>query len=127
MSDEAPPSSDRRRAARRVACFPSFVEHDTASGKITAMIADLAETGARLLLQHPDLKLGDELRLELHIMMDSDAARTVGAKVVRIEPLADDRISLWTHQVGVEFHETMPLSTAEIAALDEREAPFGKH
>ena len=128
MSDEeAPPSSDRRRAGRRVACFPSFVEQDTQSAKITAMIADLAETGARLLMQHPDLKLGDELKLELHILLASDEARTVNGRVVRVEPLPDERISLWTHQVGIDFHETFPLSAAEVAALAEREALFGKH
>jgi hypothetical protein len=123
MSDDAPPSSDRRRAARLLACFPSFVDGEV---KITAMIADLAETGTRLFLQNPDLKLGDELKLELHIMLDDDSFRTVGGRVVRIEPLPPERASLWTHEVGVEFHETLPLSAAEIASLEKREAPFGK-
>ncbi len=90
------------------------------------MIADLAETGTRLFLQQPDFKLGDEVRLELHVMLGDDAARVVTGHIVRIEPLPDDRASLWTHEVGVEFHETMPLSPAELASLAKREAPFGK-
>jgi hypothetical protein len=124
MTDEAPPSSDRRRAARRIACFPSFVERGDA--KVTAMIADLAETGTRLLMQNPDLKVGEELRLELHILIDDDAVRGVSGRVVRAEPLPDARASLWTHEIGVEFHETFPLSVAEVDALEKREAPFGK-
>jgi PilZ domain len=124
MVDDTPPSSDRRRAARHIACFPSFVERDAA--KVTAMIADLAETGTRLLLQQPDFKLGDEVRLELHVMLDDDTARVVTGHIVRIEALPDDRASLWTHEVGVEFHETMALSPAELDSLAKREAPFGK-
>jgi PilZ domain len=125
MSDEAPPSSDRRRAARIVACFPSFVARG--DGKITAMIADLAEAGTRLLLQEPEMKLGDELHLELHILLDDDSVRTISGRVVRIEPLPPERSSLWTHEVGVEFHETLALGATEIDALAKREAPFGKH
>jgi Tfp pilus assembly protein PilZ len=124
MVDDSPPSSDRRRAARHIACFPSFVERDEA--RVTAMIADLAETGTRLFLQQPDLKMGDEVRLELHVMLDSDTTRVVTGRIVRIEPLPTDRASLWTHEIGVEFHETMPLSPAEIASLEKREAPFSK-
>lgn len=90
------------------------------------MIANLAETGTRLFLQQPDFKMGDEVRLELHVMLDDDTARFVSGRIVRIEPLPAERASLWTHEVGVEFHETMPLSPAEIASLEKREAPFGK-
>ncbi len=125
MTDDAPPpSSDRRRAARHIACFPSFVKRDDA--KLTAMIADLAETGTKLLLQQPDFKLGDEVNLELHVLLDDDTARYVAGRIVRIEPLPVDRASLWTHEVGVEFHETMPLSAAEIESLEKREAPYSK-
>jgi Tfp pilus assembly protein PilZ len=124
MVDDAPPSSDRRRASRHIACFPSFVERDAA--RVTAMIADLAETGTRLFLQQPDFKLGDEVRLELHVLLDDDTGRVVTGHIVRIEPLPDDRASLWTHEIGVEFHETMPLSAAELDSLAKREAPFGK-
>jgi hypothetical protein len=126
MTDDAPPSSDRRRAVRRVACFPGLVKHPPEDEKITALIADLAETGTRLYMRNPGLSIGDELQLELHVMLDGGEARTAAGKVVRVEPLPDERVSLWTHQVGVEFHERMPLSDAEIESLEKRQTPFGK-
>jgi len=122
--DEAPPSSDRRRAARIVACFPSYVDHN--KEKLTAMIADLAETGTRLFLREPELKVGEELRLELHISLDDAQVRNITGRVVRIELLPPERSSLWTHEVGVEFDETLRLGPAEVEALEKREAPFGK-
>ena len=125
MSDDAPPSSDRRRAMRRVACFPGLVEHPPEDEKITALIADLAETGTRLLMRSPEVALGDELRLELHVMLEGDEVRHVSGRVVRVAPLPDERVSLWTHEVGVDFHERLPLNDAEIAALEKRQIPFG--
>ncbi len=127
MSDEAPPSSDRRRAIRHVACFPGHVERSENDAKITAMISDLAETGTLLLLRKPDFRIGDEVRLELHVMLDGDATRIATGRVVRIEPLPETRSYLWTHQVGVDFHERLALSAAEIEALEKRQAPFGKN
>ena len=126
MTDEAPPSSDRRRAMRRVACFPGLVEHPPEDDKITALIADLAETGARLLMRNPGVSIGDDLRLELHVLLDSSDARIASGRVVRVEPLPDERVSLWTHQVGVDFHERLALTAAEIESLEKRQAPFGK-
>ena len=126
MSDDAPPSSDRRRAVRRLACFPGLIAHADDAEKVTAMISDLAETGTLLLMRSPDLKVGDELRLELHVMLEGDATRSANGRVVRVEPLPDERFSLWTHQVGVEFHERLPLSAAEIESLEKRQGPFGK-
>lgn len=91
------------------------------------MIADLAETGTRLLLNDPELAVGDELRLELHVLLDRDDARVVHGRVVRVDPLPDDRVSLWTHQVGVEFDARLPLTAEELEALEKRQVPFGKH
>jgi hypothetical protein len=127
MSDEAPPSSDRRRAMRRIACFPAFVElKGEVDHKITAMISDLAETGTKILMRHPELGVGEDIRLELHVLLDEGAMRAAGGKVVRISPLPDERASLWTHEVGVEFHETFTLDKTEIDALEKRQLPFGK-
>jgi hypothetical protein len=93
----------------------------------TAMIADLAESGAKLLLRKPDWQLDDTLRLELHIALgEGKEPRIAMGQVVRIEPLPDEKISLWTHQVGVEFHSPIELSNEEIDALEKRQEPFGK-
>ena len=85
------------------------------------MIADLAESGAKLLLRKPDWQLDDTLRLELHIALgEHQEPRIAMGQVVRIEPLPDEKISLWTHQVGVEFHSPIALSD-EDPALAETE------
>jgi hypothetical protein len=126
MADsEAPPSSDRRRALRRVACFPSYVEHP-GEDRATAIIADVAETGALLLMRRPEAKVGDEIRVELYVELDVKRPRNVTGRVVRVEALPDERTSLWTHQVAVEFAEPIALSAAEIESLEKRQAPFGK-
>ncbi len=139
MTDAPPPSSDRRRAVRHVACFPSYVAHESSrppagdasaakqeEEKITAMISDLAETGTLLLVRGPEFRVGDQLRLELHLMLDKTVApRSATGHVVRVELLPEERTSLWTHQVGVEFHDKLELSPAEIDALDKRQLPFG--
>ena len=120
--------SDRRHGARHLACFPGFVERDAEHhGRAVAMIADLAEGGARLLLRKPELHLEDEVRLELHIGLEDDAPpRVATGKVVRVQPMPDDRASLWTHEVGVAFHETISLGADEVEALDKRQEPYGK-
>lgn len=92
-----------------------------------AMIADLAETGTRLLMRGSELAVGDELRLELHVLLDEGPPKIARGRVVRVDPLPDERVSLWTHQVGVEFHEAVPLGPEEIEALEKRQLPFGKH
>ncbi len=132
MTDEAPPSSDRRRAMRHVACFPTHVErpdekHDSEDDKITALISDLAETGTLLLMRKPGFKIGDELRLELHVLLEGPETRIVTGRVVRLEPLPDERAYLWTHQVGVDFHERIELTPDEIEAMAKRQEPFRKH
>ena len=127
IDDDAPPSSDRRRAVRRVACFPGLVERGGDDTQTTAMIADLAESGALLLLRKPDWQVDDTLRLELFIALDDDKEpRIAMGQVVRIQPLPDERVSLWTHQVGVEFHTPIELSDEEIEALEKRQEPYGK-
>lgn len=123
MVIEKAPSSDRRRAVRHIVCFPSTVEHGS-SGKMTALIADVAETGALLYARKPDLRIGDEVGLELHLALGGGAPRLATGRVVRIAPLPEERVSLWTHQIGVEFHAPIELSAAEIEALLARQIPY---
>jgi hypothetical protein len=124
---EAPPSSDRRRGFRHLACFPGLLDRpEQEPDKNTAMISDLSEGGALLLLHGPDVKLGEELRLELHVVLDSDEARWVTGRVIRIEPLPDARASFWTYQAGIEFHETITWSAIEVESLEKRRALLAK-
>jgi hypothetical protein len=124
MSDSAPPS-ERRRGTRHVARFPGVVEPPE-SEKMTAMISDLSETGALLLVRLPESKVGDELRIELHILFDSDDTHVVSGRVVRVEPLPDSRTGLWTHQLAVQFQESIAFTPAEIESLEKRKALLEK-
>jgi PilZ domain len=90
------------------------------------MIADLAETGALLLLRKPSWKVGDDVRLELYVELDVKRPRNANGRVVRIEPLPEERSSLWTHQVAIDFAERIELSAAEIESLEKRQAPLAK-
>jgi hypothetical protein len=94
--------------------------------KITAMISDLGETGTKLLMRHPGFSVGDELRLEMHVLLDEGENRAVLGRIVRVQELPDERLSLWTHEIGVDFHERFTLDQAEIDALEKRQIPFGK-
>ncbi len=124
MSDSAPPS-ERRRAERHIARFPGVVE-PSESEKMTAMISDLSESGALLLVRAPAARVGDVLGIELHILFDSDEARTVSGHVVRIEPLPDSRTGLWTHQLAVQFQQPITFSAPEIASIEKRKALLEK-
>lgn len=106
-------------------CFPSTVEH-ASTGKLTTLIADVGEGGALLYARNPDLRVDDELGLELHVALGGGEPRLATGRVVRVEPLPEERVSLWTHQVGVEFHEKITLSQAEIEALLARQIPYAK-
>lgn len=124
---EGPPSSNRRRGFRYLACFPGLVETAQAeTEKATAMISDLSDTGALLLLHGPDVTVGENLRLELHIVIGSDEARHTTGRVVRVEPLPLTRATFWTHQAAIEFHETLAFSQVELDSLEKRKAQLAK-
>ena len=126
MSDGPPssePPSERRRAARHVACFATFVERPDET-KSAAMIVDFTELGMRILVRHPDWNVGDELNLELHLslQLDMSTPRLAKGRVLRIEALPEERAALWTHTVAVELDPPITLSDAERDALKKREA-----
>lgn len=123
MSTEEPPDSERRRNRRHVACFPTFIERAD-DKKAAAMITDLSESGVRLLVRNPDWKVGDELRLELHLQLELDMenARIAPGKVVRVEELPEDRRALWTHEAAVELDPPITLTAQEREAVSRRAA-----
>jgi hypothetical protein len=117
MTDQ-PPASNRRQAARVIACFPAYVEHDTASKEV-ALIADLATRGARLLVASGHtFSAGEVVGLELHI--DPDRMRRAKGRVVRIEALPRERMSVWTHEVAVEFEGPIELDEEEQRTIREQ-------
>ena len=127
MSDEAA-SAERRRAPREIACFPAYVERDApevAGAKEVALIADIATSGALLLVRGPCFQAGEVVRLELFIGLEMQAARHATGRVLRIGPLPAERVSLWTHQVAVEFDSPISLDADEQRTLREQCARLG--
>jgi len=122
MSDDAA-SAERRRAPREIACFPAYVEHDApevAGAKEVALIADIATSGALLLVRGPSFRVGEVVRLELFIGLEMQGARHATGRILRIEPLPTERVSLWTHQVGVEFDSPISLDADEQRTIREQ-------
>ena len=116
--DSARGDSERREGERLLACFPAYVER--ADGKAQAsLIRDLSTTGA-LLLVRSKLELGDRVKLQLFLSEDAEEPRPASGCVVRIEPLADDEVALWSRRVAVRFDEPLTMVEAEILALEER-------
>jgi hypothetical protein len=127
MPDDAG-SADRRRAPREIACFPAYVEREAphvAGEREVGLIADIATSGALLLVRGPGFRPGEVVRLELLIGLETQGVRHATGRVLRIGPLPVERVSLWTHQVAVEFDSPISLDADEQRTLREQCARLG--
>ena len=120
-SDSLTPS-ERRLGFRYLSCFPAYLQRE-GDGPHAAMIHDLSESGA-LLLVRTALAIGDTVRLSLFFTGDMDTPRDVVARVVRIEKLDDPFAGPWSSRVAVQFDEEITGIDGEIAALAKRQAEF---
>lgn len=108
--------SERRIGLRHFVCFPAQVEAPT-HGKRVAMIHDLSVTGAMLVVR-ATLEVGDLVSLALHVSGDaSSRSREAHAHVVRVEPLAPEERSLWSHRIAVQFEQPLTDFETEIREL----------
>jgi len=117
---DSPPPSDQRSGARYLACFPAHLSRDDGTTRVS-MIRDLSATGA-LLLVRGEAKVGDPVRLKLFIHGDVDRAREATARIVRIEPLEDPFVGLWSQRIAVHFDEPLSDVLPEIATLAQHQA-----
>lgn len=124
-NDEIPDSqegltpSERRVDPRHIACFPAHVE-TTEGAPRSALIRDLSISGA-LLLTRARLRVGDTVKLELHLR-EASAPNTVTARVVREERRPSEMVHPWTKSVAVQFEEPIPELEEDAKALAERQA-----
>jgi hypothetical protein len=109
---------ERRRATRQVMFLPAHVEHDAQTE--TSMIADVSTSGARLLMCRPELRARDAVHLELCLDVEGTISRQADGRVVRVEALPDERVSVWTHEVAVVFDGAPALTDAELSSMQER-------
>ena len=120
-SDSLTPS-ERRLGYRYLSCFPAYLQRE-GDGPRAAMIHDLSESGA-LLLVRTTLAIDDTVRLSLFFTGDMETSRDVVARVVRIEKLDDPFAGPWSCRVAVQFDEELQGVNGEIAALAKRQAEF---
>jgi hypothetical protein len=117
--DEDSGRGERRLTPRHLACFPAHLE--TAQGvPRSALIRDLSVSGA-LLLTRAKLRIGDVVKLSLHLT-EGVAPHETNARVVREEHRPNELVHPWTKEVAVQFEAPIAAIDAEAKALAERQA-----
>jgi hypothetical protein len=115
--EESSPPPERRANGRRIACFPAEVERADGAHR-PAVIHDLSESGASLLVQTRKIATDDEVTLQLYIFEDADRFHSISGRVVRVEPLAGEG-GPWRQRVGVRFSDPLTGFSDEIRRFEE--------
>jgi hypothetical protein len=111
--------SERRGGPRHLACFPAHLE--TAGGvPRSALIRDLSVSGA-LLLTRARLRIGDTVKLSLHLR-EGIAPFAVSGRVVREEQRPSEMVHPWTKAVAVQFESAIEELEEEARSLADRQA-----
>jgi hypothetical protein len=122
-SDSAPPSSDRRSGDRYLACTMASLERPDGEQR-AALVHDLSESGALLLVRTNKVAVDDEVALILHAVHD-DTSRIVRGVIVRVQELSPDDSGPWMRRVAVHFHEPLRMYDSEIEGFRERARRLG--
>jgi hypothetical protein len=123
-SDSAPPSSDRRSGDRYLACTMASLERPDGE-KRAALVHDLSESGALLLVRTTKVAVDDEVALLLHAVQTGDSSRIAHGIVVRVEELPPDDSGPWMRRVAVRFHEQLRMVDSEIEGFRQRARRLG--
>jgi hypothetical protein len=91
----------------------------------SAIIRDLSEDGALLLVRTTKLVVGDQVKLQLFIAKDVNAYRTTSGEIVRVEALVPGEAGPWLSRVAVQFDVPISMHEEDIAAFHERAARLG--
>lgn len=91
-----------------------------------ALIHDLSESGALLLVRTTKIAHGDEITLHLFIGGDaSPGERVARGRVVRVEDVAPADSGPWLRRVGVQFIEPLMMLADEIEGFRRRAQRLG--
>jgi hypothetical protein len=123
-SDPAPPSSDRRSGDRYLACTMASLERPDGEQR-AALVHDLSESGALLLVRTTKVAVDDEVALLLHAVQTDDSARIAHGVIVRVEELGADDAGPWMRRVAVRFHEPLRMVDSEIEGFRQRARRLG--
>jgi hypothetical protein len=123
-SDTPPPSSNRRSGDRYVACALASLERPDGEQR-SALIHDLSESGALLLVRTTHISVDDQVVVHLPVNETGQIPRVLHGLVVRVEELEPGESGPWLRRVAVRFHETLHMYAAEIEGFRRRAQRLG--
>ena len=123
-SDSAHASSDRRSGDRYLACTMASLERPDGEQR-PALVHDLSESGALLLVRTTKIAIEDEVALHLHAVQAGDTSRITQGIVVRVEELSPGDAGPWMRRVAVRFREPLQMVPSEIEGFRRRAQRLG--
>lgn len=93
-----------------------------------ALVHDLSESGALLLVRTTKIGMDDEVTLRLEDLpagATGEETRVAQGVVVRVEELSPGDSGPWLRRVAVRFHEPLPMYAAEIEGFRRRAQRLG--
>ena len=90
-----------------------------------ALVHDLSESGALLLVRTTKISVDDQITLHLHISDDAKRSRIAQGRVVRVEEVGPGDSGPWLRRVGVRFDRPLEMHETEIEAFRKRAERLG--
>jgi hypothetical protein len=90
-----------------------------------ALVHDLSESGALLLVRTTKIAIEDEVALHLHALQAGDTSRITQGIVVRVEELSPGDAGPWMRRVAVRFIEPLQMVPSEIEGFRRRAQRLG--
>jgi hypothetical protein len=123
-SDSGPASSNRRSGDRYLACTMASLERPDGEQR-PALVHDLSESGALLLVRTTKITVDDEVGLHLQAVQTGDGTRVAQGVVVRVEELSPGDAGPWMRRVAVRFREPLRMVASEIEGFRQRAQRLG--
>ncbi len=125
MSDSDPaPASDRRAGGRYLACTMAAIVRADGEQR-PALVHDLSESGALILVRTTKVGMGDEITLRVFVGEHSQEERVAQGRVVRVENVSPADSGPWLRRVGVQFAEPLTMEPTEIETFRRRAQRLG--
>lgn len=123
-SDTPPPPSNRRSSDRYLACALASLERPDGEQR-SALIHDLSESGALLLVRSTHVFVDDKVIVHLPVNEAGQIPRVLHGLVVRVEELKAAEAGPWLRRVGVRFQEPLHMYANEIEGFRRRVERLG--
>jgi hypothetical protein len=123
-SNAVAPASNRRSSDRYVACTLASLQRPDGEER-PALVHDLSESGALLLVRTARIFVNDEVTMRLPVAEPGQKSRLVHGVVVRVEELSASAAGPWLRRAAVRFHEVLEMYPAEIEVFRRRAQRLG--